>query len=666
MIARSWQQFFGSNWSFNGAENPVLIAQELAINNTKNRHNLSIAATLEPIQGLKLKAQIGRLWYNQTWQKYRPTSLGAGSTIAYSPNLETSQHYAMSTATREEDSLAEFTANYKKGFGDHHIDALAGFTMQDHTYNKIGIKAIQFTDNRIQDIVATVDPNAVQEYNVNRYEYSLLSYLARFNYAYADRYTVTASFRADGSSRFGKDSKYGYFPSISAGWTLSNEPFLKNSLQGTNIRLRASWGMSGNNNIGNYASIATIGTGTTAIGSTIEAISYESAFVDSGLSWETTKQTNIGLDLGFFNGRLNIIGNWYNSISTDVLYSLNIPTISGSGSTTTNLADSKIRNRGFDIQLDARILEGPVTWTVGTNFSLNRNKVLYLSDGVDEILNSTMRSSQTHITKVGYPIGSYLAYRTMGIMSTADYQNTLLDREVYIANGNKFPENYTLKGPAVPDYSLEYLSPGNVIYNDYNNDKTISASDREIVGNPYPDFTGGFNTTLSWNGFDLALGFTYSMGAQVVNFNDYYCYNFEGSGNQYGVVRERWISDAQPGSGTVPRAFRHGNKNTGLKVSDRYIDDADYLRLSTASLGYNFPKSICDRIKLQGLRVYLNGDNLFTLTNYRGFNPEVDQINNSYGKTSTENKSNTNMMPGFDWGSYPIARIITVGAKLTF
>ncbi|MBQ2550058.1 MAG: SusC/RagA family protein, partial [Bacteroidales bacterium] len=219
---------------------------------------------------------------------------------------------------------------------------------------------------------------------------------------------------------------------------------------------------------------------------------------------------------------------------------------------------------------------------------------------------------------------------------------------------------------AVPDYSLEYLSPGNVIYNDYNNDKTISASDREIVGNPYPDFTGGFNTTLSWNGFDLALGFTYSMGAQVVNFNDYYCYNFEGSGNQYGVVRDRWISDAQPGSGTVPRAFRHGNKNTGLKVSDRYIDDADYLRLSTASLGYNFPKSICDRIKLQGLRVYLNGDNLFTLTNYRGFNPEVDQINNSYGKTSTENKSNTNMMPGFDWGSYPIARIITVGAKLTF
>ena len=667
MIARSWQQFFGGNWSINGAENPVVIAQDLAINSTKIRNNLTVAATYELIPGLKLKAQLGRLWYNQTWTKYRPTSIGAGSTIAYSPNLETSQHYAISTATGEQDSLGEFTANYKKAFGNHHIDALAGFTVQDHTYKKIGIKAISFTDNRIQDIVATVDGNQVQEYNVGRYEYNLVSYLGRVSYAYADRYTVTGSFRADGSSRFGRDSKWGYFPSVSAGWTITNEPFLKEAVDGiVSARLRASWGMSGNNNIGNYASIATIATGTAVIGSSIEATAYESSFVDAGLSWETTKQTNIGLDLGFWNGRVNLIANYYNSISTDVLYDLNIPSISGSTSTKTNLNDSKIRNRGFDIQLDARILQGPVTWTVGTNFSLNRNKVLFLSEGMDEILNSTMRSSQTHITKVGYPIGSFLAYRTLGIMSTADYQNVLKDREVYIANNNSFPAGYTLKGPAVPDYSMEYLSPGNVIYNDVNGDNFISSADREILGDAYPDFTGGFNTRLSWKGFDIGLGFTYSMGAKLVNFNDYYAYNFEGSGGGYGVMRDRWKSDAEPGTGTVPRAFRHGNKNTGLKVSDRYLDTADYLRLSTANIGYNFPRTVCEKMRISGLRVYVNGDNLFTLTNYRGFNPEVDAINNTFGKTSTETKSNTNMMPGFDWGSYPIARIITVGAKLTF
>lgn len=664
-LARSWMNFMSKNFDVNSSESPLVVANDLAINNAKIRHNVTFSATYEIIPDLKLKAQVGRMWNDQTYSKYRPNTIGSGSNIAGNVALESGNHYAISTSSKEDDTLGEFTASYKKTFGDHRIDALAGFTVQDHTYNKLGIMATQFTDNRIQDVVATVDSKAVQEYDLQRYEYNLLSYLARVNYSYGDRYTVTGSFRADGSSRFGKASKWGYFPSISAGWTLSNEPFLKDALDKTNIRLRASWGESGNNNIGNYASIATISTGTTAMGQVIAPTSYESSFVDSGLSWETTKQTNLGLDLGFWDGRLNVISNFYNSNSTDVLYSLGIPSISGSTSTTTNLGDSKIRNRGFDIQLDARILEGPVTWTVGTNFSLNRNKVLYLSEGVEEIYNNTMRSAPTHITKVGYPIGSFLAFKTDGIMSTADYQNVLKDREVFEANGKVFPAGYKLQGPAVPDYSMEYLSPGNVIYHDYNGDGRIDDDDRQINGNPYPDFTGGFNTSISWKGFDLAVGFTYSMGAQVVNFNDYYCYNMEGSGNQYGVVRDRWKSDADPGNGYTPRAFRHGNKNTGMKVCDRYIDDADYFRLSTASLGYNFPKSFCEKLKISGLRVYVNGDNLFTITNYRGFNPEVDQYSVG-GKTSAERKSNINMMPGFDWGSYPLARVITTGVKLTF
>ena len=277
-----------------------------------------------------------------------------------------------------------------------------------------------------------------------------------------------------------------------------------------------------------------------------------------------------------------------------------------------------------------------------------------------------MRSSPTHITKVGYPIGSFQGFKTLGIMSQADYLNTLKDREVYINNGNSFPAGYTLQGPAVADYSLEYLSPGNVIYDDYNGDNKITDADRQIIGNAYPDFTGGLNTSLSWNGFDLAMGFTYSMGARVVNFNDYYAYNMEGSGNQYGIVRERYVDESRPGNGYVPRAFRHGNKNTGMKVCDRYFDHADYFRMSTASLGYNFPKTLCQRLKVQGIRVYINGDNLFTITNYRGFNPEVDQYNSQGNRTSSERKSNGNMMPGFDWGSYPVARVYTLGFRLTF
>ena len=657
--------FFAKNWGINSSESPLVVAHDLPIKNTKTRHNFTVSATWEPIDGLKLKAQLGRLWYDQTYTKFRQNSIGSGANIAYNSALETSNHYAISRTLKNQDSLGEFTAAYNHKWGDHRLDALAGFTVQDNIYSSIGIMAKQFTDNRIPDISATVDPKAVEEYGVGRSEYNLLSYLARVNYSYSDRYSLTGSFRADGSSRFGSKSKWGYFPSISAGWTLSNEPFLKDKLPGMTFRIRGSWGMSGNNNIGNYASIATIGTGTTAMGGSVTSTAYEKAFVDPTLSWETTKQTNIGLDLSFFNGRLNLIGNYYISNTSDVLYQLGIPSISGSTSTTTNLGDSKIQNKGFDIQLDARILEGPVTWTVGTNISVNRNKVLYLADGVDEIYNTTMRSAQTHVTKVGYPIGSFLAYRTDGIMSEADYQNVLKDREVFEANGKSFPEGYVLKGPAVPDYALEYLSPGNVIYHNTNGDYKITEADREIIGTPYPDFTGGFNTAISFKNFDIALGFTYSVGAQVINFNDYYCYNMEGSGNQYGVVRNRWKSDAEPGDGYVPRAFRHGNKNTGMKISDRYIDDADYLRLSTASIGYTFPKKVCEKLHIQGLRVYVNGDNLFTLTNYRGFNPEVDQYSTG-GKTVAENKSNANMMPGFDWGSYPVARVITAGFKLSF
>lgn len=657
--------FFAKNWGINSSESPLVVAHDLPIKNTKTRHNFTVSATWEPIDGLKLKAQLGRLWYDQTYTKFRQNSIGSGANIAYNSALETSNHYAISRTLKNQDSLGEFTAAYNHKWGDHRLDALAGFTVQDNIYSSIGIMAKQFTDNRIPDISATVDPKAVEEYGVGRSEYNLLSYLARVNYSYSDRYSLTGSFRADGSSRFGSKSKWGYFPSISAGWTLSNEPFLKDKLPGMTFRIRGSWGMSGNNNIGNYASIATIGTGTTAMGGSVTSTAYEKAFVDPTLSWETTKQTNIGLDLSFFNGRLNLIGNYYISNTSDVLYQLGIPSISGSTSTTTNLGDSKIQNKGFDIQLDARILEGPVTWTVGTNISVNRNKVLYLADGVDEIYNTTMRSAQTHVTKVGYPIGSFLAYRTDGIMSEADYQNVLKDREVFEANGKSFPEGYVLKGPAVPDYALEYLSPGNVIYHNTNGDYKITEADREIIGTPYPDFTGGFNTAISFKNFDIALGFTYSVGAQVINFNDYYCYNMEGSGNQYGVVRNRWKSDEEPGDGYVPRAFRHGNKNTGMKISDRYIDDADYLRLSTASIGYTFPKKVCEKLHIQGLRVYVNGDNLFTLTNYRGFNPEVDQYSTG-GKTVAENKSNANMMPGFDWGSYPVARVITAGFKLSF
>ena len=347
-----------------------------------------------------------------------------------------------------------------------------------------------------------------------------------------------------------------------------------------------------------------------------------------------------------------MIANYYNSISTDILYNAPISAISGFTSSTTNMTDAKIRNRGFDLQVDARLLTGKVKWNVSTNISINRNKVVSLG-GLDDILSTSERSVQSHITKEGYPIGSFYGYKAVGIMSELDYKNALKDREVYLANGSKFPAGYTLQGPAVPSYALDDLSYGNTIWKDVSGDGVIDTNDKTILGNAYPDFTGGFSTSLSWKGFDLGASFTYSFGGEVINFQDYYLFNVEGSSNQYAIAADRYVSDTNPGRNNVPIATRISVTNQSLKLSSYYVEDASYFRCSNITLGYTLPKRLLRKIGVESCRVYVSGDNLFTITDYRGYNPEV-----SY--------KSSNLMPGFDWGCYPLSRIYSVGLNLTF
>lgn len=252
-------------------------------------------------------------------------SIGRDAAPAYSEELRSS-NIARTTSTYDVDRLGEFTLSYKKKIGRHHIDALAGYTLQKKTYDRLGVEATGFADDRIHEVTGHgSNASDISLYSTRKAAWAMMSFLTRVNYSFDDRYTLTGSFRADGSSRFGIDSRWGYFPSVSAGWTLSNEPFLKDALKDVaSIRLRASWGKSGNNDIGNYASLAGISSGSYAFGQTPVSTTYEGSFTDAALGWETTRQTNVGIDLGFFNGRLNVIGNWYNSISTDILYKLSL------------------------------------------------------------------------------------------------------------------------------------------------------------------------------------------------------------------------------------------------------------------------------------------------------------------------------------------------------
>lgn len=643
-----------NSWGINFPENPLAIAHELDQSEKMSRHNLNLNATLNILEGLNFSARLGQQWYNERYFYYRPMSIGTGQVPAYDPQLASS-NISRTTSTYDVDRLAEFTLSYKKQLGKHHLDLLGGYTMQKKEYDRVGVEAKGFADDRIHEVTAHgSDPTDVALYSTRKAAWSMISYLTRLNWSYADRYTFTGTFRADGSSRFGAKNRWGYFPSVSAGWTVTNEPFVKDLIgeAPVSLRLRASWGKSGNNDIGNYSSLAAISTGAYAFGNTPVNTAYEGAFTDEGLGWETTTQTNLGFDLGLWGDRVNLIGNWYNSISTDILYAQPISGISGSTSTTTNMDGAKIRNRGFDLQLDARILQGVVDWTVSTNVSVNRNLVLDMG-GLEDILRKTERNVLSHITTAGYPIGSFYGHQAIGIMSEADYANALIDKQVYDANGQKFPEGYKLRGPAQNNYDLANLSYGNIIWEDLNGDQIIDTSDKKVLGDAFPDLTGGFSTSLRWNGIDFSANLTYSIGAKVINFQDYYCYNMEGSGNQYAIVLDRYISDEQPGRNNVPLAERHSTTNTSNRLASFYVEDASYLRLSNVTLGYSLPKNWVEKIKLENIRVYVSGDNLFCISPYRGYNPEI-----SY--------KSSNMEAGFDWGGYPLARIVTGGINITF
>ena len=642
-----------NSWGINFPENPLVIAHELDQREIISRHNLNVNATLTLLEGLDLSARLGQQWYNERFFYYRPMSIGQGQIPAYDPQLATA-NISRTTSTYDVDRLGEFTLSYKKQLGKHHLDLLAGYTMQRKTYDRVGVEAKGFADDRIHEVTAHgADPTDIALYKTRKAAWSMISYLSRLNWSYGDRYTFTGTFRADGSSRFGAKNRWGYFPSVSAGWTVTNEPFLKDRLdRKVSLRLRASWGKSGNNDIGNYSSLAAISTGAYAFGNTPVNTAYESDFTDEGLGWETTIQTNLGFDLGLWGDRVNLIGNWYNSISTDILYAQPISSISGSTSTTTNMSGAKIRNRGFDFQLDTRILQGVVDWTVSTNVSINRNLVLDMG-GLEDILRKTERNVLSHITTAGYPIGSFYGFQALGIMSEEDYANCLIDKQVWDANGGKFPEGYTLRGPAQAGYALDNLSYGNIIWEDVNKDGVIDTNDKKVLGDAYPDFTGGLSTSLRWAGLDFSANLTYSVGGQVINFQDYYCYNMEGSGNQYAIVADRYINDENPGRNNVPLAERHSTTNTNLRLASFYVEDASYIRLSNVTLGYTLPKNWTEKVKLSRVRLYVSGDNLFCLSPYRGYNPEI-----SY--------KSSNMEAGFDWGGYPLSRIITGGINLTF
>ncbi|MEO6548260.1 MAG: hypothetical protein ABIN94_09680 [Ferruginibacter sp.] len=477
-------------------------------------------------------------------------------------------------------------------------------------------------------------------------------------YNYDRRYFLSGSIRSDASSRFGPLNRWGQFGSVSAGWTLSNESFYNDWLgRNSTLKLRGSWGLTGNNNIPNYGYEQGItGSGGQVFGSTVYNATWAGGIKDASLGWESTSQYNFGLDASLLNNRLSVIVNYYISKSYNLLYNQNISSLSGTTSILTNLRNSNIQNKGFDMQLDLKVIQAKdFNLNFNGNITANKNKVISLGGASEIQINGAERSYITHVTREGDPVGSFYGIKVAGMVRESDMKNVNADYAIYKANGNKFPAGYKPSGFPISTFSTTPLNPGDLYFRDKNGDGLITDADKDIIGTPYAKYTYGFGFNASYKMLDLSASFNGSQGNQVLDGQDYYIRNMEGSGNQYAVIDNRYRSDAQPGNGHEYRASRGGSQSNSTRLSDYYLQDGSFFRCTNISFGVNLTSlAVMKKAGISGLRWYASVDNAFTITNYLGYNPEVDFNNGS------------NLTPGVDYGKYPLARSFNTGLKVQF
>ncbi|AMR30744.1 SusC/RagA family protein [Mucilaginibacter sp. PAMC 26640] len=632
-------------YGYQGIENPLALVTRTKITRKGYRSTYNANAVYNILPGFNAKVNLGTQTYNEKYDYYLPTSLSSG---AFAPG--STQSVAAATATAQNitqsDRLAEFTLNYKKEFGKHHLDALAGYTAQITNNDVISVSAKGFQNDNIPEITGKGADASFFTLNntTGKSAYTLLSYLGRVNYNYAGKYFLTGSFRADGSSRFGPLNKYGYFPSVAAGWTLSEEPFYHNWLgDQSTVKVRASWGLTGNYNIPNYAVQQTLANPTGAVfgNNTITTATYAGGIKDQKLSWESTSQYNAGIDIGLFRGRLSILANYYLSYSYNLLYNQPISAISGSTTILTNLRDSKIRNTGFDLQLDGRIIQSKdFTLGMSGNISLNRNKVVKLPSNNTIIINGAERSYLTNITTQGQPVGMFYGFTVGGIVT---------------------PENIAKVAPSAS--STNSVKLGDLYFVDTNGDGKVNDADKTVIGSPYAKFTYGFSLNSSYKRFDIGASFNGSYGNKILDGQDYYLYNMEGSGNQYADVANRYINEANPGNGLVYRASRGGTQSNSTRLSTFYLQSGSYLRCTNLQLGYSLPTGLQSALGITKARIFASVVNAFTITKYKGYNPDVDY---NYSGSASNNTQPANLAPGIDYGAYPLVRSFNLGVNVTF
>ncbi|MDR2470475.1 MAG: SusC/RagA family TonB-linked outer membrane protein, partial [Tannerella sp.] len=599
-------------------QGPVSLARIEQLKDEKNRAQIlaDLYAQLNFGKGLTFKSSFGAVYISERRDRFNNQIIARTG----KPSGENWDNQYINV-------LNENILNFDRTFASvHHINAMAGFTVQSQT-NK---GAYIYGSNFANDLVPTLNAAGSWTANTTQSENALLSYLGRLQYAFADKYLLSASIRTDGSSRFGANTKWGTFPSVSAGWRLDQESFIQSVDAISRLKLRASWGKTGNNDIGDYASIPTLQNATYQYGAseTLVIGMRPANIANKDLSWEKTATADVGLDIGVLDNRISLSVDYYNSHTSGLLLNVPIPYITGFSTELQNIGE--VENKGVEIELSTtNIHTANFNWTTDLNFSFNQNKVLKLGANNTPIITGDWYD-QVCITMIGKPIGSYYVYKNTGVyMNQAEVDADPARR----AN----------------------TRPGDMKVEDYNKDGQITPDDRQVFGSNIPKYYFGFTNRASWKNFDLSVFLNGVGGNEIFNSNGRGPNRQGGSSYvHYSHWKNRWRSPEEPGNGRVPRA---SDRLTGIggEFTSFDIYDGSYVRLKNITVGYTLPAQLLKPLQLSSLRVYASMDNVYLWDHYHvGYTPEVDMD----GGVATR--------AGRDYGTYPSTRSILFGLNITF
>lgn len=534
--------------------------------------------------------------------------------------------------------LLENLLNYKITLAKkYNLAFMGGYTYENASTGSIFAQAKDAPTNYVQLVNGT--PMAA---STGASQFSLISYLGRLQFNYDERYLLTGTVRSDGSSRFSPDKKWGSFPSLSAGWNISKEAFMENVKLVSDLKIRGGWGISGNNAIGDFEWQGNMGgnwypTGNPQAG--VYGVTPGSKMQNFDLTWEKTKEYNIGLDLGIIKNRIFVTADYYKRTSYDLLLMIPTPVISGQTSILNNIGT--MQNSGVEFTLSTKNLVGNFKWKTEFNISHNRNEVLALGPDNAPIYATSAVGGPWFVTKVGFPVSTFYGYKVEGIFKDdADLQNHIQ----YLPGKDR---------------------PGQMYYKDISGptgkpDGKIDANDQTSIGNNYPEFTAGLTNHFSYKNFSLDVQLTSSYGGETYSiFFREFVKGTNGSRGAPAWLLDRWKSSAEPGNGVVP-AVTTVNRGLDNGSTSYFVQDNSYLRVRNVSLSYEFHNSLLKSLNISQLRLYVTANNLYTFTKYFGYDPEANT------SSSLDPSSSGALTRGADYLAYPMSRTYTMGLNLTF